>query len=367
MRLSENIEKVANKLFAKERLNHDDCLTLYRHPDLNELAFLAHQVKTDLHGNRATYVFNRYLNYSNVCILSCQFCAFAKKKRDPEAFEYAIEEMAHATRESAQAGITEIHMVGGLHPTLPFDYYLELLRALKQAAPSIHLKCFTAIEIRHLADRIAKMPIADTLEKLRGAGLDSLTGGGAEIFNPEVRDRICRGKESAQEWKEVHRIWHGMGGKSTCTMLYGHVETIEDRVDHMLQLRELQEETGGFSAFIPFAFEPENNLLSHIRRASAMEELRNLAVARLVLDNIPHLTAYWVSMGLPLAQVALSYGVDDLHGTIFDEKIFHMAGSKTPLGQTVQALRHAIEEAGMEPHQRNSYYELIDRAKPEAA
>jgi aminodeoxyfutalosine synthase len=248
-----------------------------------------------------------------------------------------------------------------LHPTLKKEWYLELLARLRALDPNLIIKAFTAIEIRHMAQRIFKLSIADTLAVLRDAGLGALTGGGAEIFDAEVRDELCRGKESAQEWLEVHRIWHQMGGRSTCTMLYGHIETLEQRVDHLRQLRELQEETRGFTGFVPFAFEPQTTILAHVKAASAVEQLRNLAVSRIYLDNFDHLTAYWVSMGLPLAQISLSYGVDDLHGTIMEEKIFHMAGAKTPQEQTVETLENAIREVGREPVQRDSYYRHLRR------
>jgi aminodeoxyfutalosine synthase len=228
--------------------------------------------------------------------------------------------------------------------------------------PNLHVKAFTAIEMRHLAQRVFRMSIRDTLETLRGAGLNSLTGGGAEIFDPAVREELCRGKETAEEWLDVHRIWHGMGGRSTCTMLYGHIETPAQRVDHLRQLRALQDETAGFTGFVPFAFEPQTTVLSHVKPASAFEQLRNLAVSRIYLDNIDHLTAYWVSMGLPLAQISLSYGVDDLHGTIMEERIFHMAGATTPQELTVATLNRVIREAGREPVQRDSYYRHIDPA-----
>jgi len=242
-----------------------------------------------------------------------------------------------------------------------------MIKALKATCPDLTVKAFTAIEIRHLAERIAKKPIRETLEILREAGLNSLTGGGAEIFDPEVRDKICRGKESAEEWLEVHRTWHQMGERSTCTMLYGHVETIAQRIDHLRRLRELQDETHGFTAIVPFAYEPENNKLTHLGlgRASAFEDLRNLAIARLFLDNFDHVTAYWVSLGLSTAQIALSFGVDDLHGTIHQEKIFHMAGSKTPQGQTVERLERAIREAGRIPMQRDTFYKRINEHKAE--
>ena len=250
-------------------------------------------------------------------------------------------------------------MVGGLHPTLKKDWYLNLLRGLRALDPALHIKAFTAIEVRHLAQRIFRMSIRDTLELLRDTGLGSITGGGAEIFDAGVRDELCRGKETAAEWLDVHRTWHQLDGRSTCTMLYGHIESAAQRVDHLRQLRELQDETHGFTGFIPFAFEPQTTILSHIKPATAFDQLRNLAVSRIYLDNIDHLTAYWVSMGLPLAQVSLSYGVDDLHGTIMEEKIFHMAGAKTPQEQTVATLQRVIREAGREPVQRDSYYNRL--------
>jgi aminodeoxyfutalosine synthase len=355
------LRPIAEKVELGERINESEALALYRCNDLNALGILASEVRRRKNSEYASYILNRYINYSNICILSCQFCAFAARKRDAHAFERAIDEIVGAVRDALALGITEVHMVGGLHPTLKKDWYLELLRCLRALDPELHIKAFTAIEIRHLADRIFKMPIRDTLGILVEAGLGSLTGGGAEIFDPEVRDEICRGKESAEEWLDVHRLWHGMGRRSTCTMLYGHVETLEQRVDHLRRLRELQDETGGFIGFVPFAFEPQTTVLAHVRPASAFEQLRNLAVSRVYLDNIDHLTAYWVSMGLPLAQVSLAYGVDDLHGTIMEEKIFHMAGAKTPQEQTVAALEHAIREAGRIPRQRDSYYRTVER------
>jgi aminodeoxyfutalosine synthase len=247
------------------------------------------------------------------------------------------------------------------------EWYLELLARLRSVGPEIIIKAFTAIEVRHLAQRIFKKPIPETLAILKEAGLGALTGGGAEIFDADVRDELCRGKESAAEWLDVHRIWHHMGGRSTATMLYGHIETLEQRVDHLRQLRELQDETRGFTGFVPFAFEPQTTILAHVKSASAVEQLRNLAVSRIYLDNFDHLTAYWVSMGLPLAQVSLGYGVDDLHGTIMEEKIFHMAGAKTPQQQTVETLEQVIREAGREPVQRDSYYRHLPKKRPATA
>jgi aminodeoxyfutalosine synthase len=361
--IPKELKPIAERVEAHQRISEADALALYRANDLNALGMIANVVREKKNGNYATYIHNRYINYSNICVLSCQFCAFAAKKRDAHAFEYATDEIVSAVNDALPLGITEVHMVGGLHPTLKKDWYLNLLRKLRALDPELHIKAFTAIEVRHLAQRIFRMPIRETLETLREAGLGSITGGGAEIFDPLVRDRICRGKETAAEWLDAHRTWHSMGGRSTCTMLYGHIETFAQRVDHLRQLRELQDETGGFTGFVPFAFEPAQSLgiLANIKRASAFEQLRNLAVSRIYLDNIDHLTAYWVSLGLPLAQVSLSYGVDDLHGTILEEKIFHMAGATTPQQQTVAALEHAIREAGREPVQRDSHYRHISQ------
>jgi aminodeoxyfutalosine synthase len=357
------LRAIAKKIDLNERISDQDALQLYRSNDLNALGIMASAVCERKNGNVATYILNRYINYSNICVLSCQFCAFAAKKRDAHAFESSIDEIVVAVQDSLATGITEVHMVGGLHPSLDKQWYLDLLSRLRALDPRLQLKAFTAIEIRHLARRIFKTSIAETLAALREVGLGSLTGGGAEIFDPGVRDELCRGKESAAEWLEVHRIWHEMGGRSTCTMLYGHIESMEQRVDHLRQLRDLQDETHGFTGFIPFTFEPQTTILAHIKPATAFDQLRNLAVSRIYLDNINHLTAYWVSMGLPLAQISLSYGVDDLHGTIMEEKIFHMAGAKTPQQQTVESLRHVIREAGREPVQRDSYYNHLTPAK----
>ena len=364
--IPKNLRPIAEKVEARQRISEHDALDLYRSNDLNALGILASAVRHRKNGNYATYILNRYINYSNICVLSCQFCAFAAKKRDAHAFERAIDDIVAAVRQALEVGITEVHMVGGLHPTLKKDWYLSLLRELRALDPELHIKAFTAIEVRHLAQRVFRISIRETLEALREAGLGSMTGGGAEIFDAAVRDEICRGKESAEEWLDVHRNWHAMGGRSTCTMLYGHIETIEQRVDHLRQLRELQDETGGFTGFVPFAFEPQTTSLAHVKPASAFDQLRNLAVSRIYLDNIDHLTAYWVSMGLPLAQISLNYGVDDLHGTIMEEKIFHMAGATTPQELTVATLDRVIREAGRKPVQRDSYYRHINSTSSEA-
>jgi aminodeoxyfutalosine synthase len=365
--IPKDLRPIAEKVESRQRISEADALHLFRSRDLNALGMLASAVREQINGNVATYILNRYINYSNICILSCQFCAFAAKKRDAHAFERSIDDIVAAVEESLASGITEVHMVGGLHPTLSKDWYLELLARLSALTPRVIIKAFTAIEIRHLAQRVFKLSIPETLAILKNAGLGALTGGGAEIFDADVRDELCRGKESAAEWLDVHRIWHKMGGRSTATMLYGHIETLEQRVDHLRQLRELQDETRGFTGFVPFAFEPQTTILAHVKASSAVEQLTNLAVSRIYLDNFDHLTAYWVSMGLPLAQVSLNYGVDDLHGTIMEEKIFHMAGAKTPQEQTVETLEQVIREAGREPVQRDSYYRHLPKTKPAAA
>lgn len=361
------IRDIAETAFGGARVTAGDGARLFRCRDLTALGILADAMRTRLHGDRATYIRNRYINYSNICILDCQFCAFARRRRDPGAWEYTVPEMVELARKAAAEDITELHIVGGLHPSLPFDYYLTMMRELRLAVPRVHLKAFTAIEIRHLAERVARRPIPEVLTELRDAGLDSLTGGGAEIFDAGVRDRICRGKETAEEWLAVHREWHRMGGRSTCTMLYGHIETAEQRADHLHRLRTLQDETGGFTGFIPLPFQPEENRLAHVPRCTGFEDLRAIAVSRIMLDNVPHITAYWIGLGLPMAQIALSFGADDLHGTIMEEHIFHMAGAESPRAVTVSHLEQIIRGAGKEPVQRDSHYNAVRRAGDSAA
>lgn len=372
-----DLRDLYDKVVAGERITEADALRLFETKDLNALGAIADFVRQKKNGNRASYIVNRYINYSNYCILSCQFCSFARKKRDADGFQLTIEEIVGKAREALRIGITELHIVGGLHPSLPFHHYTDMLKALKAleaesataasddlktpgAVPArkFHLKCFTAIEILHLA-WLAKKSVLETLTELKAAGLDSLTGGGAEIFRKEVRSAIARGKESAEEYLDVHRLWHRLGGRSTCTMLYGHVESLADRVDHLRQLRALQDETGGFTGFIPLAYQPENNEIPVSTPPTGFDSLRTLAVSRIYLDNFPHLTAYWVGLGMKLAQVALSYGADDLHGTIIEEHIFHMAGATSPQLQTEADMVKAIRETGRTPVQRDTFYEPL--------
>jgi aminodeoxyfutalosine synthase len=347
-----------DKVAAGVRLSEAEALRLFETRDLNALGALASLANERRNRNRASYLVNRYINYSNYCILSCQFCAFARKKRDADGFELTIPQIVGKAREALALGATELHIVGGLHPSLPFSYYVDMLRALRDAAPLLQLKCFTAIEVLHLA-WLARQSVRDTLVALREAGLDALTGGGAEIFAPEVRSRIARGKESAAEWADVHRTWHQLGGRSTCTMLYGHVESLADRVDHLRRLRALQDETRGFVGFVPLPYQPENNGIPVEKPPTGFDTLRTIAVSRLYLDNVAHITAYWIGLGMKLAQVALSYGADDLHGTILEEHIFRMAGAAAGQGQTEGAMIRAIREAGRVPVQRNTFYEPV--------
>jgi aminodeoxyfutalosine synthase len=346
------------KVSAGARIDEAEALRLFESKDLNAVGAIADLVRQRKVGNHASYILNRYINYSNYCILSCQFCSFARKKRDADGFELTVEEIAQKAREALALGITEIHIVGGLHPSLPFSYYIGMLKALKAVDSRIQLKCFTAIEILHLA-WLAKKSVEQTLIELKQAGLESLTGGGAEIFRKEVRSQIAKGKESAAEYLDVHRTWHRLGGRSTCTMLFGHVESLADRVDHLRQLRELQDETHGFVGFVPLAYQPENNEIPVTTPPTGFDALRTIAVSRIYLDNFDHITAYWVGLGLKLAQVALNYGADDIHGTIIEEHIFRMAGGKAPQIQAEKDLIKAIRETGRLPVQRNTFYEPI--------
>ena len=349
---------IHDKVAAGVRITEADALRLFESKDLNAIGAIADLARQRKSGNRASYIVNRYINYSNYCILSCQFCSFARKKRDADGFELSVDQIVEKAREALKLGITELHIVGGLHPSLPFSYYTDMLRALKQLDPRLQLKCFTAIEILHLA-WLAKKTVEQTLIELKDAGLASLTGGGAEIFRKEVRSQIAKGKESGEEYLDVHRTWHKLGQRSTCTMLYGHVETLADRVDHLRQLRALQDETHGFVALVPLAYQPEDNNIPVSHPPTGYDSLRTIAVSRIYLDNFDHITAYWVGLGMKLAQVALSYGADDIHGTIIEEHIFHMAGATSPQLQTEADMVKAIREVGRTPVQRNSFYEPI--------
>jgi aminodeoxyfutalosine synthase len=352
---------IRDKVKSAEPLSLEDGVALYRHANPLEVGALANEVRERLHGDRTYFNRNLHINATNVCEASCMFCSFARlAPGDKGAYTMSHEEAWGKLRARVDANdpITEIHIVNGLHPGLPFDYYTELLAGLKRIQPSIHLKAFTAVEIFYFAKKFG-MSIADVLEKLRAAGLDSLPGGGAEIFAPRVRRKICHDKCSGDEWLEVHRVAHRLGLRSNCTMLYGTVETTEERVEHLLQLRALQDETGGFQTFIALAFHPDGNSLTKLPAPTGLEDLRTYAVARLMLHNIPHIKAYWIMLGIKTAQTALWFGADDLDGTVQEEKIYHMAGAETPQAMSPAEIVRIIREAGRTPVERDTLYNVV--------
>jgi aminodeoxyfutalosine synthase len=352
---------IREKVHAALPLGREDGLALYAHPNLLELGALANEVRERLHGDRTYFNRNFHINATNVCVASCMFCSFARlKEGDTGAYTMKLEEAWAKLQTRVDAGepVTEIHIVNGLHDGLPFDYYTELLRGLKRIKPTIHLKAFTAVEIFYYHQRYG-LSVEEVITRLREAGLDSLPGGGAEIFAPRVRRKICADKCTGDEWLDVHRTAHRLGLRSNCTMLYGTIETPEERVEHMLRLRELQAETGGFQTFIPLAFHPENNSLMKLPGPTGVEDLRTYAVARLLLHNIPHLKAYWVMLGVKTAQTALWFGADDLDGTVQEEKIYHMAGAETPQTLTPDEIVRVIINAGRVPIERDTLYNVV--------
>jgi aminodeoxyfutalosine synthase len=350
---------VADKLDAGERLSFDDGVRLFDCPDLLALGWLANREREKRHAGRTYYNFNIRLEATNVCVASCLFCSFARlRPGDPGSYTLSLEQAWDKLRERSHQSLTEIHVVNGLHPDLPFDYYLEMLRGFKRIRPGIHLKCFTAVEIAFFAD-LYKMSDEQVLRDLKNAGLDSLPGGGAEIFAERVRRKICHDKCGADRYLDIHKIAHRLGMRTNVTMLYGHIETREERVDHMLRAREVQDDTRGFQAFIPLAFHPDNNQMRKLPAPSATDTLRVHAVSRLMLDNIPHVKAFWIATGVEVAQVALWFGVDDLDGTVQEEKIYHMAGARTPEAMTTSAIRRLIRAAGRQPVERDTLYNVV--------
>jgi aminodeoxyfutalosine synthase len=356
------LSDVAEKLDAGVRLDLEDGVRLFDTPDLLALGWLANRDRERRHAARTYYNYNIRIEATNVCVASCLFCAFARlKPGDADAYTMSLEEVWGKLRSRADQPLTEIHVVNGLHPDLPFDYYTEMLRGLKRIRPSIHLKCFTAVEIAFFAD-LYGMTDEQVLRELMAAGLDSLPGGGAEIFAERVRRKICHDKADADRWLSIHRLAHRLGMRSNVTMLYGHIETAAERVDHMIRARDLQEETGGFQAFIPLAFHPDNNQMRKLPAPSAADTLRVHAVARLVVDNIPHVKAFWIATGVDVAQASLWFGVDDLDGTVQEEKIYHMAGARTPEAMTTGEIRCLIRAAGREPIERDTLYNIVPSA-----
>jgi aminodeoxyfutalosine synthase len=345
---------------AGERLSFDDGLYLDAHADLFTLGELANTVRERKNGHFAYYNVNTHLNPTNVCVYRCTFCAFRSDLKGPKGYVMTDEQILERAAEADRRGATELHIVGGLHHQLPYEWYLNIVRIIHRAHPRLHLKAWTAVEWDWFA-RLTGRPTRDLLAEMKEAGLGSLPGGGAEIFHPEIRSQICEHKADAGEWLRIHREAHALGLRSNATMLYGHIERPEHRIDHLVRLRELQDQTGGFQTFIPLAFHPDNTRLSHIPKASGLTDLRVMALSRLMLDNFPHIKAYWVMLGIKTAQVALSFGADDLDGTVVHEKIYHEAGSDSPQELSVAEICRLIEEAGRVPVERDTLYHEVVR------
>jgi aminodeoxyfutalosine synthase len=359
--LAAGLRDIDDKLRAGERLTCDDGVRLFESPDLLAVGWLANRERERRHAARTYFNYNLRLEPTNVCEASCLFCSFARLKPGmPEAYTMSLEEAWDKLRQRANQPLTEVHIVNGLNPELPFSYYTDLLRGFKRIRPGIHLKCFTAVEIAFFSD-LYGMTDEQVLRELVAAGLDSLPGGGAEIFAERVRRKICHDKCDADRYLSIHRTAHRLGLRTNVTMLYGHIETMAERVDHMLRARALQDETGGFQAFIPLAFHPDNNQMRKLPAPSGTDTLRVHAVSRLMLDNIPHIKAFWIATGLELAQTALWFGVDDLDGTVQEEKIYHMAGSATPEGMTTAGLSRLVRAAGREPLERDTHYNIVNQ------
>jgi aminodeoxyfutalosine synthase len=356
------LEPIAKKVLARERLGAEDGLTLFQSHDLLAIGWLANYVREQRHGNICYFNVNRHINPTNVCVAHCKLCAFGRSPTDPGAYTFSLEEAFARGAGGVAEGATEFHIVGGLHPDLSFDYYLDLIRGLKQRFPHVHLKAFTMVEVHYYA-RITKSSIRDTLVKMKEAGVDSLPGGGAEIFHPRVRKLICDHKVSGQMWLQIARTAHELGLHSNATMLFGHVETLEERVDHLLLLRETQDKTHGFVAFIPLEFHPANTALSHIPKPTGIDALKTIAVSRLLLDNFDHIKAYWIMLTPRIAQIALGFGANDLDGTVVEENIYHDAGATTPEHLTRGELEVLIRAAGRVPVERDTLYNRVDRSK----
>ena len=351
------LQPVLDKVLTGKRLGFEDGVALYRSPDLLGIGRLANHVREQRHGDAAYFVWNTHINHTNVCVATCDFCAFAAKPNEARGYTMGLPEV-FANVAALPKAVREIHIVGGLHPTLPWSYFLDMMRGIKQVRPDIHIKAFTAVEI-FFFHRLYRMSVAQVLKELKDAGLDSLPGGGAEIFAKETRDKIIQGKADGPQWLDVMREAHRQGIPTNATMLYGHVESVEDRVDHLLKLRELQDETGGFVTYIPLAFQPWEAPAMSLPETTGFEDLKAIAVARLMLDNVPHIKSYWIMIGPRLAQVGLSFGADDLDGTVTEEKIAHDAGASTPQLMSVDELCRLIREAGRRPIERDTVFNVV--------
>ncbi len=352
------LEAIAAKVLSGERLGFEEGCALYRTPHFHALGWLANLVRERRHAQRAFFISNQHVNYSNVCVNGCTFCAFGKQAGEPGAYEMTVEEVAAKVRARMGEPISELHIVGGCHPGLPFSYYLDMLRSLKRLRPDCHIQGFTCVEIAYFAE-LYGMSVEGVLTELRQAGLGSLPGGGAEVFSPRVRRALCPKKLSPEGWLDVARTAHGLGLRTNATMLYGHIETIEERALHLIRLREVQDETGGFLTFIPLAFHPENTRLAHLPAPTGLGELRTTAVARLMLDNFEHIKSFWVMSSPKVAQISLHFGADDIDGTVIEERITHMAGATTAESLEREELVRLIREAGRVPVERDTLYERL--------
>lgn len=358
--MDSTLKSIFDKIEAGERISAQDGLALFESHDLISLGLMANRIRETKNGNRAYYNINRHINYSNVCYVACKFCEFGQPKSSEKAYEISVEQMRQLAKDASEQGATEFHIVGGLHPDLKFDYYENLLREFKKVAPHVHLKAFTAVEIDYFS-KINRMSVTEVLEKLLAAGLGSLPGGGAEVLTERVHKLVHPNKIGADRWLEIHRIAHGMGIRSNATMLYGHVENNQDKVEHLQKIRDLQDETGGFQTFIPLSFIPDETSLAHIPPPTGFTDLKHIAVSRIFLDNFNHIKTYWVMSGIKVAQLSLNFGADDIDGTIMKETIVHMAGAQTPEGVTVEDLRRLIKEAGRDPVERDTLYNIVSR------
>ncbi len=351
------LEPIREKMLSGRRLSFEDGVALYRSHDLLGLGQLANHAREKRHGDVAYFVWNTHINHTNVCVATCDFCAFAAKKNEPRAYTMKLEEI-FANVGKLPKTVREVHIVGGLHPDLPWAYFVDMLKGIKRVRPDIHVKAFTAVEM-FFFHKLYRKSVAEVLGELKQAGLDSMPGGGAEIFASETRDKIIQGKADAKQWLDVMREAHKQGIPTNATMLYGHIETVEDRVDHLIRLRELQDETGGFMTYIPLAFQPWEAPAMKLPETTGFEDLKAIALGRLMLDNFPHIKSYWIMIGPRLAQVGLSFGADDIDGTVTEEKIAHDAGAPTAQSMTVHELCRLVREAGRRPVERDTVFNVV--------
>lgn len=355
-------EQIEQKVKNGQRIDIAEGVFLFEKATDEQLKSLSNFIREKKHQDNTYYVVNHHINYSNICTLTkvCHFCSFARLKNQEGAYEMSVDEIVEKALEYAVHGAKELHIVGGLHPFFNLDYYEEMLTRLQEACPDVNLKCFTAVEIDHFAKK-EKISVREVLQRLKDCGLKSLTGGGIEVMSERVRAEICKVKLDAKGWLDIVRTAHQLGIHSNCTLLFGHIETYTERIEHLQQLRDLQDETGGFMSFIPLPFHRDGNRMSHLPGPDEKDILRTMAVSRIYLDNFDHIKAYWIVMGAETAQKALSWGANDVDGTVMEERIYHMAGSKTPQQQAVDFLTNMIKTAGRKPIERDALYNLVER------